>query len=311
MSRKIRKSMRLAVVVLAALAAVSAFSVRSARSAPARSNVPAKLVEWGMDQQLWNKIENKRNFIKMVNRANRGSTEEEQFARARISKLRTQLIDTPQMHESVVAADTAADVAADAGAAAAEVAAEMAEAEETLLEVVCPELPADRTIRVALPDGREFDVAVPPGVATGAAFLVGPFPRAEARAEAIAELTDVESTAAEQEAELEPTPQEKHEAAVAAAAKEAETKRQLSAAPRATITAVTVAAARGLLAIVGGEESKLAAAEARARAEAAQSAQEDLAREAALAAVVSRIAEIDALASPRTRSEDLSEAALR
>ena len=49
-----------------------------------------------------------------------------------------------------------------------------------LMEVVCPpELGADRTIRIALPDAREFDVVVPEGVAAGDTFLVGPFPSAE------------------------------------------------------------------------------------------------------------------------------------
>ena len=47
------------------------------------------------------------------------------------------------------------------------------------MQVVCPaELAADRTIRIQLPDGREFDVQVPEGVEAGAAFLVGPFPPA-------------------------------------------------------------------------------------------------------------------------------------
>ena len=45
------------------------------------------------------------------------------------------------------------------------------------MEVVCPNgLLPDRTLRVALPDGREFEVEVPDGVEAGDAFVVGPFP---------------------------------------------------------------------------------------------------------------------------------------
>lgn len=59
--------------------------------------------------------------------------------------------------------------------AAAEAAA--AQASPELMEVVCPEeLSADRRIRIALPDARQFDVIVPPGVAAGDVFRVGPFP---------------------------------------------------------------------------------------------------------------------------------------
>ena len=35
---------------------------------------------------------------------------------------------------------------------------------------------SDRTIRIALPDEREFDVVVPASVTAGEVFLVGPFP---------------------------------------------------------------------------------------------------------------------------------------
>ena len=78
-------------------------------------------------------------------------------------------------------------VAAEAAAAAAAAAAEAPPAADVeaapageLMEVVCPpELGADRTIRIALPDAREFDVVVPEGVAAGDTFLVGPFPSAE------------------------------------------------------------------------------------------------------------------------------------
>ena len=50
---------------------------------------------------------------------------------------------------------------------------------EEYRQVVCPaELGADRALRVALEDGREFDVVVPDGVAAGDEFTVGPFPAA-------------------------------------------------------------------------------------------------------------------------------------
>ena len=76
------------------------------------------------------------------------------------------------------AAEVAAAEAAAAEAAVADVAAaEVASAGE-MMEVVCPAgLDAlDRTIRIALPDAREFDVVVPAGIVAGEAFLVGPFP---------------------------------------------------------------------------------------------------------------------------------------
>lgn len=93
--------------------------------------------------------------------------------------------------QAAVEAAEAAEVAAEAESsadplrAAAEVAAEAAEAtaaaEEVpaggMMEVVCPSsLAADRSIRIALPDAREFDVVVPEGVSAGESFLVGPFP---------------------------------------------------------------------------------------------------------------------------------------
>ena len=61
----------------------------SQTSPPPRSKVPARLAEWGMDVELWNKVENKRNLLKMMKR------DEEDFARARIVKLR-QLIEQDQ-----------------------------------------------------------------------------------------------------------------------------------------------------------------------------------------------------------------------
>lgn len=80
------------------------------------------------------------------------------------------------------AAQRAAAERATAEAAAADASAAAPSAEDqdgSYLEVVCPsDVPADRTIRIRLPDSREFDVQVPEGVETGAAFLVGPFPPA-------------------------------------------------------------------------------------------------------------------------------------
>ena len=46
-------------------------------------------------------------------------------------------------------------------------------------EVVCPdELSGARTMRIAMPDGRQFDVQVPEGLRAGDKFTVGPFPPA-------------------------------------------------------------------------------------------------------------------------------------
>ena len=102
--------------------------------------------------------------------------------------------------EAVAAAEAAAEAAAAAAGgetasvdplrAAAEAAAAAAEEEEEeeaadvsdgdLMDVVCPpELGADRKLRIALPDGRLFDVIVPDGIAEGDLFRVGPFPRNE------------------------------------------------------------------------------------------------------------------------------------
>ena len=77
--------------------------------------------------------------------------------------------------EEVASADPLR-VAAEAAAAAA--AADVAAGE--LMDVVCPlELGADRKLRIALPDGRQFDVIVPEGIAEGELFRVGPFPANE------------------------------------------------------------------------------------------------------------------------------------
>ena len=71
------------------------------------SKVPAKLREWGMDDELWAQIDNKRNLIKMINR------NEEEFARKRIIKLRQ------MMQEAATASAPAAETIAAAPAAAA------------------------------------------------------------------------------------------------------------------------------------------------------------------------------------------------
>ena len=55
-----------------------------------------------------------------------------------------------------------AGYSAESAAAAAEAAT------GELMEVMCPaELAEDRKLRIALPDGRQFDVLVPDGVAVG------------------------------------------------------------------------------------------------------------------------------------------------
>ena len=98
--------------------------------------------------------------------------------------------------EGVAAAEAAAAAAAAAVAAekeevasadplrvAAEAAAAAAAADVAaggLMDVVCPlELGADRKLRISLPDGRQFDVIVPEGIAEGELFRVGPFPANE------------------------------------------------------------------------------------------------------------------------------------
>ena len=255
---------------------------------PKRSKPPSTLVEWGMDEELWSKIDNKRNFFKMVNRG------EEEFARARIIKLRQMLLvevapTAGEPEESEVPMPTGTEPVAEAPVEDQDAASpDSGASDEVVLEVVCPELPAGRMIRIALPDGREFDVTVPEGIEAGATFRVGPFPRAEA------------GEAAEPEAAAEgsePTKEERLTAADTAAAHEARAKRRLARAPRATMTASAVAAVQGLLAVAGGEDRQLAAAEARAAAVAAKEEEEDAIEEAALAAVVARIAEIEAAAA--------------
>ena len=95
--------------------------------------------------------------------------------------------------EAVAAAEAAAEAAAaeeeeeaasvDPLRAAAEAAAAAAAAAEEeadvsggdLMDVVCPpELGADRKLRIALPDGRLFDVIVPDGIAEGDLFPSAP-----------------------------------------------------------------------------------------------------------------------------------------
>ena len=86
--------------------------------------------------------------------------------------------------EAAAKADAAAAASAASQQAAAvdtggETAPSPPAADGTYSEVVCPaELPSDRGMRIALPDGQEFDVAVPEGVKAGETFVVGPFPPA-------------------------------------------------------------------------------------------------------------------------------------
>ena len=87
------------------------------------------------------------------------------FAAAEAAAAEVDVMDPLRAAAEVAAAEAAA-IAAAADTPAGE-----------LMEVICPaELAADRTIRIALQDAREFDVIVPAGVAPGDAFLVGPFP---------------------------------------------------------------------------------------------------------------------------------------
>ena len=81
-------------------------------------------------------------------------------------------------NRSVMESRKAAAEAAAADAAAPEVDDPLrAAAAGEMMEVACPaELTPDRTIRIALPDEREFDVVVPASVTAGEVFLVGPFP---------------------------------------------------------------------------------------------------------------------------------------
>ena len=74
----------------------------------------------------------------------------------------------------------AAEAAVAAAAAAEEEEAAADVSDGDLMDVVCPpELGAERKMRIALPDGRLFDVIVPDGIAEGDLFRVGPFPRNE------------------------------------------------------------------------------------------------------------------------------------
>jgi len=85
--------------------------------------------------------------------------------------------------ETAAAAAEAAELEAMAAAEAAEtaMASDSAtvtdEGEGDFMQVICPmELGLERTLRIQLPDGREFDVIVPDDVVPGGEFLVGPFP---------------------------------------------------------------------------------------------------------------------------------------
>jgi len=84
--------------------------------------------------------------------------------------------------ETAAAAAEAAEMEAMAVAEAAEstAASDSAAAgagEGEYMQVTCPmELSAARTLRIQIPDGREFDVQVPEDVMAGGEFIVGPFP---------------------------------------------------------------------------------------------------------------------------------------
>ena len=128
------------------------------------SSVPKKLREWGMDDELWAKIDNKRNLIKMMNR------DEESFARPRIIKLRQMLMGEQETGGAGTRTDAEISEPPEEDAA---------EADEGFVQFLCPaELGEGRAVRVQLEDGREFEVVVPDGVAEGEPFLVGPFPSA-------------------------------------------------------------------------------------------------------------------------------------
>ena len=253
------------------------------------------LVSWGMDAELWEKVENKRNLVKLVNRG------EEDRGRARIEKLRALLVTAEGTEFVGVVSPTAVDLS-DQAEVPMDIIQETLATEPIageVMEVACPSaLPADRTVRVSLPDLREFDVVVPEGVAAGEVFLVGPFPSATEPSEA-AKATEL-TTAGTVELTTEMTDltvEEQRAAAAAAAEREATWKRRLAALPRATMVAEAAAAAKGLLAVVGGEDMQIAAADARRAAVAAKRAESGATMAAALASVEARIAEIEASAA--------------
>ena len=253
------------------------------------------LVSWGMDAELWEKVENKRNLVKLVNRG------EEDRGRARIEKLRALLVTAEGTEFVGVVSPTAVDLSDQAEVPMDIIQETLATEPEAgeVMEVACPSaLPADRTVRVSLPDLREFDVVVPEGVAAGEVFLVGPFPSATEPSEA-AKATEL-TTAGTVELTTEMTDltvEEQRAAAAAAAEREATWKRRLAALPRATMVAEAAAAAKGLLAVVGGEDMQIAAADARRAAVAAKRAESGATMAAALASVEARIAEIEASAA--------------
>ena len=83
-----------------------------------------------------------------------------------------------------IAAAEAVEMEAIAAAEAAEMATSSADAsagEGEYMQVTCPmELGPERTLRIKLPDEREYDVQVPEDVMAGGEFIVGPFPPAAA-----------------------------------------------------------------------------------------------------------------------------------
>jgi len=131
--------------------------------------LPPTLIEWGMDEELWSKVENKRNLMKLVNRG------DEKNGRLRIEKLRQILKEEDEAARAPALATGSVGAAPMEGEGDAE--GVEGDPDGDFMEVVCPGLSADRLLRLQLPDGREFDVSVPPDVEVGDTFLVGPFPR--------------------------------------------------------------------------------------------------------------------------------------
>ena len=145
------------------------------------------LAEWGMDSELWGKIENKRNFVKLVNRG------EEEIGRKKVARFATLFPPgssagtgmtteaAPRQEAEEKGAGAAEDAAASqaAGGDAEAAVGATGEGADEYVHFACPEqLGEGRALRVELVDGRQFDVVVPENVAAGEVFLAGPFPPA-------------------------------------------------------------------------------------------------------------------------------------
>ena len=158
-----------------------------------------------MDQELWNRVENKRNLIKLVSR------NEEEFARKRIARLREMLCTDKELQQEDVKAagqddklrrlqeqvatlqeelvQTRGELAAARNLSPQPVDTDGASVADSIqddepspdqegdyVELVCPaDLSSDRELTFELPDGRCFEIVVPHEVDTGEAFLAGPF----------------------------------------------------------------------------------------------------------------------------------------